>query len=347
MAPSPGEEVETPKLYLATGTDSTRRHGTGPEEAYATVCSDVGVATKEALFRMFPALGGRVADNDAIIGSAGGEDADDPHPWEVGEDGPKNNLSLYVVHHDGAWAPVVALPQGKRLRLAFCCHVSCAAYAGSCIHAKIVDRLRREEDLSSGSEPDTAADVSGESDGADADDPGEDEDAGAAACAGEAAEPPNSKPRRRRRARSMFLSRWELLRCYYYHAECELHRGSGTFPRMLQGMFVQEWCFVCVAPRGQAMLSTRKAHLCTHCGRMVIDVADWKCNEGHPVPYDGADNAFFAFERKTVYTRVFLVALLETCVTGRTKLSAAAELWTSTIRTSKAYKEGEFVKARR
>lgn len=78
--------------------------------------------------------------------------------------------------------------------------------------------------------------------------------------------------------------------------------------------------------RGGADLTHRAAALFTVRGKMVITVADWMCEAGHLVEYDGAEDALFAFEAETVYARVFLDAMLETCVIQRTTISAAAEL---------------------
>lgn len=98
--------------------------------------------------------------------------------------------------------------------------------------------------------------------------------------------------------------------------------------------------------RGGADLTHRAAALFTVRGKMVITVADWMCEAGHLVEYDGAEDALFAFEAETVYARVFLDAMLETCVIQRTTISAAAELSSSTLRNSGAYSDGETGQAR-
>lgn len=340
--PSPIDEVHHPELLLAMGKDSTCRHAAALRDAYAVICVDVGAAVKENLFDMFPALAGREEGDTDDGGSGSGADDDDPRAVEVGEYGPKSNLPTYAVLYEGAWAPVIAKPRTKRLRLAFCCQLSCAAHAWSCIHANTVNRLRREH-VNAEPEDNSDAGSSAASGDSTPDEPAPGDGAGPQAA--QVVET-NPAPRRRRRARNMFPCRGEVAQCSAYHAECDVQRAAGANPRRLQDVFVEEFCIECNAPRGPAELSLHDAILFTLRGRAVISVADWTCVAGHVVSYDGSDDALFAFEPRTVYTRVFLDAVLETCVIGRTTMSAAAELLTSAMRNSDAYVEEEFGQAR-
>lgn len=348
-APAPGVEVEHPELLLAMGKESSCRHAAALRQAYCDVSSDTAVGSLEALFQLYPSLSGRAVPDDDDDW-ADDEDDDDPRAYKVGNYGRKSDLPVYAVRYEGAWAPVVAKPRGKRHRLAFCFQLSCAAHAWSCIHAKTINRLRREEEGSGSGEGSHAASSLGG--GSDEQSSEESEGENAAAeqeaevAAADAAMMANRALKPRRRARNMFPCRGEVAMCTTYHTECDLQREAGIFPRMLEGVFVEEICFSCNAARGQAALSQRQAELYTVRGRMLITVADWICGDGHPVGYDGAEDALFVYEPRTVYTRVFLDAILEACVIGRTTMSAAAELWTSTLRNSAAYEEGEFGPAR-
>lgn len=138
----------------------------------------------------------------------------------------------------------------------------------------------------------------------------------------------------------MCRCRGGVAKCEVMHSSCEVQRLADAFPLGLPGLYAEDWCLMCGLSRGGADLTQRVAALFTVRGKMVITVADWTSEAGQLVE-DGAGDALFAFEARTVYARVFLDAMLETCVTGRTTVSAKAELWSSTLRNTGAFSDGE------
>lgn len=144
--------------------------------------------------------------------------------------GPRSNLPTYAVLDEGAWASVIAKPQTKRLRLAFCCQLSCAADAWSCIHDKTVNRLRRED---VNSEPEDNSDTGNSAASSDRtpDEPAPGYVTGAQAAL---VIERNTARMRRRRARNMFPCRGEVSQCSEYDAECDVPRAAGANQRRLQ-----------------------------------------------------------------------------------------------------------------
>lgn len=338
--------VEHPELLLAMGVSCSCRHAAALQGAYLSVCRDVGAASNEELFQHFPCLDGGAFVAQAGEDSGGEQGEHDPRGFKVCDFPRKPGLPgvpVYAVFYEGAWAPVAARSRGKRTRIGFCCQLSCASHAWSCIHAKTVSRMLREENSSS-SEDESDAGTSSTPETSEAELHEQEQGAGVAADVGAGANAP--PPKRRRRARNMFPCRGEVAKCQIMQSSCEVQRLAGAFPRVLPGLYVEDWCLTCGVARGGAHLTQRAAALFTVRGKMIITVADWTCEAGHFVEYDGAEDALFAFEAETVYARVFLDAMLETCVVGRTTMSAAAELWSSTLRNTGAYSDGETGQAR-
>lgn len=339
--------VEHPELLLAMGASCSCRHAAALQGAYRSVCRDVGVSSNEELFEHFPCLLGGASVGQAGEDSGDEQGEDDPRAFKVCDFPRKPGLPgvpVYAVLYESVWAPVAARSRGKRTRIGFCGQLSCASHAWSCIHAKTVSRMLREENSSSSEDE-------GDPGTSSAPDASEEElhqpEQGAAGGEADVGADANAlQSRRRRRARNMFPCRGEVAKCEVMHSSCEVQRLAGAFPRVLPGLYVEDWCLMCGVARGDADLTQRVAALFTVRGKMVITVADWTCEAGHLVEYDGAEDALFAFQAETVYARVFIDAMLETCVIGRTTMSAAAELWSSTLRNTGAYTDGETGQAR-
>lgn len=156
-------------------------------------------------------------------------DDEDPRAIELGDYGPKSKLPTSAVLYEGVWAPVIAKPRTKRLRLAYCCQLSCTAHAWSCIHAKTVNRLRRDD---VNSEPEDNSDTGSSAASSDSTPnepaPGD----GAGAQAAQVVET-NTAPRRRRQARNMLPCRGEVSQCNEYHAECDVqHTAEANLRRL-------------------------------------------------------------------------------------------------------------------
>lgn len=99
----------------------------------------------ESLIQRRPFLSGHAVPDGEDDEWADSEDDGDPRACEAGHYGPKSDLPVCTVRYEGAWAPVVAKPRGKRPRLAFCFQLSCTPHAWSSILAKNINRIRGEE----------------------------------------------------------------------------------------------------------------------------------------------------------------------------------------------------------
>jgi len=347
-------EVMHPELGVITEIGSTCRHAQALRLAYGVVAAELGP----------PA----VLVNLSLVLHRGMEidDTTTPEPLtgmtieDAGVRGRTKNTPLYAVYYADieVWAPVIVKPHKNPHQLACCFLPSCLSQPHGCIHAKRVNTTRKIDAAESSaaaaemmdtlqmggsnSDGDSDYDMNGAVAGAPADGGGHDEgitpfplpDATKAAVRSRA-----------RRSRNMFPCAHEVDYCVAYHETCDESRAQGhlcIFPEL----FIEEQCIECDEDRGGKPFAMRRAVLYSMRGEATIFVCTWTCTAGHVVEYDGSVDALFAASPQVVYTRMFLDAVVEFSVIGRSTMAAATEFLTSIMRNTGVYKGSEPGRAR-
>lgn len=135
--------------------------------------------------------------------------------------------------------------------------------------------------------------------------------------------------------------------------KCEMYDAAINAARslnqrcVLPDFFIEAQSFVCdQLPENAPFQDLRKAEVHTVLGIATIHVCAWTCSNGHLVPFDGSQDALFAASPQVVYSRVFLDAVLEVCVIGKSTMAAGCELLTSFMRNTGACADCQIGRAR-
>lgn len=282
---------------------------------------------------------------------------------------------VYAVFYLNVWTPVVVKQSRNVHQLAKCFGFGCLSLSYGCIHAKKVSDARKNKAAWSAA---AAAEFLEQQQFNN--DNMYDSDDGAAADAAPATPAPHPRPppsglppargpppppaglprlgRRRastdvqlRRSRNMLSCSEEVRLGQMYHDMVDAAREEGRL-RVFPDFFADDVCLACelmgvVSERGEeAMFNVRRAELHTTRGTATIFVCSWVCPRSHEVRYDGAQDALFAFSLKVVYTRMFLDAVIEFFIIGKSTMAAGCEFLASYIRNTGAFADNEIGRAR-